>query len=200
VTWAAVDAAFRTEAQLDASAHAVLVALAYHSNGEGRCWPTNATLCRETRLAEQTVRRALRRLAEAGLVTVDNACGGRGKGAIVTIKGCHWDRERVPSQAGEPKENQKRTRAAPPVPVDGVAGARLAATPPTSSGPVVLTELDPLDPRAIEFCVWCDERGWLHRTDERGNAVVVHCTHRPRVKVTDMTVPPEWSDEDVNHD
>lgn len=52
----------------DATAKAVLIALADHANGAWTCWPSVARLCQFTALGERTVRRALRRLSASGAI------------------------------------------------------------------------------------------------------------------------------------
>lgn len=50
----------------------VLLALAAHANAEGWCWPSHATLARQTELSGRQVRRYVHQLHEAGwLAKVD---------------------------------------------------------------------------------------------------------------------------------
>lgn len=46
----------------------ILVALAYHANNKGECWPKQSTLAAECGVNETTVRRCLAWLADAGYV------------------------------------------------------------------------------------------------------------------------------------
>src|SRR5262249_15748262 len=53
---------------LDSTAKSVLVVLASHANTAFQCWPSLATIARETGLRPCTVARALKRLVDLGLV------------------------------------------------------------------------------------------------------------------------------------
>lgn len=54
--------------QLDSKARLVALTLAGHADRQARCWPSIATLVRETSLSERSVQQAIRRLEDAGLV------------------------------------------------------------------------------------------------------------------------------------
>lgn len=54
----------------DGQAQAVLLLLATYADEEGKCWPSQLTLSRETCLARSTVQLALSRLQSAGLVVL----------------------------------------------------------------------------------------------------------------------------------
>jgi hypothetical protein len=57
--------------QLPPTQKAVLISLADQANDQGFCWPSVATLCERTCLAERTVRLAIRGLEGEGLLKVE---------------------------------------------------------------------------------------------------------------------------------
>lgn len=57
--------------ELPHRAVAVYIYLADRANQEGQCWPAVPTIAREIKLAEATVRRAIRDLRKAGLVETE---------------------------------------------------------------------------------------------------------------------------------
>jgi Helix-turn-helix domain len=53
----------------------VLLALADNANDDGTCWPSVATICAKTSLAERTVRGIIRRLQDWGQLTISERYG-----------------------------------------------------------------------------------------------------------------------------
>ena len=53
----------------------VLVALAYHANGEGQAWPSRTTIARESGVTLRTVTRATKHLEDLGLIEVERSSG-----------------------------------------------------------------------------------------------------------------------------
>lgn len=68
----------------------VLVALAYHANGEGRAWPSRTTIARESGVTLRTVTRATKRLEDLGLIEVERSSGNVVNRYAVRVGGqCH---------------------------------------------------------------------------------------------------------------
>jgi hypothetical protein len=63
----------RTSGQLQV----LLICLAYHANPEGKCWPSVALLCAETKLSRRNVQKYLRRLEGLGEIRRVESGGGR---------------------------------------------------------------------------------------------------------------------------
>jgi hypothetical protein len=160
MSWQAIDAAYRTGADLDRAAKAVLVAIAYHANRQGRAWPSVATLCRDTGYGQAAVRRAIHRLTESGHLTVIHKPG---TALILDMTALIVDVDRAHPERGNRKEPQ-RTSAPPRAATEGGDGAYH-------------------DPGAIAACSYCDEFGWLWR----GNTIRGRCSHRPTRATTSLT-------------
>jgi len=60
---------FLYRSDLPHRARAVYIYLADRANRNGECWPAIPTIARELKFSQSTVRRALRDLREAGLIT-----------------------------------------------------------------------------------------------------------------------------------
>lgn len=56
----------------------VLIALADFANDEGRCWPSVRSICQWSRLSERSVQESLRRLADAGEISIYPQAGPKG--------------------------------------------------------------------------------------------------------------------------
>ena len=60
---------FLYKSELPHRARSVYIYLSDRANKQGECWPAIPTIASELKLSESTVRRALRDLRKAGLVT-----------------------------------------------------------------------------------------------------------------------------------
>ena len=56
--------------KIGGAAHSVLSCLAWHANTAERCFPSIATIAKETSLSQRTVRRAIDRLRRFGLIGI----------------------------------------------------------------------------------------------------------------------------------
>ncbi|MGO7402114.1 helix-turn-helix domain-containing protein [Rhizobium ruizarguesonis] len=91
----------------DPVAKSILVALAEHHNGKtAQCNPKVATICRETDFSERSVRKALAKLKQAGLIRVE---GGGKAGNNYQLLG-DFNRRAVPDNKA-PELNLTGTRA-----------------------------------------------------------------------------------------
>ncbi|QRE00631.1 primosomal protein I [Pseudomonas phage Itty13] len=61
--------------QMSATQKAVLISLADNANDEGVCWPSIAKICMRTCLSERAVQNAIKWLASAKIVTVNERTG-----------------------------------------------------------------------------------------------------------------------------
>jgi len=69
---------FLYRSDLPHRARAVYIYLADRANRNGECWPAIPTIAKELRLSQSTVRRALRDLREAGLITTEQRLRSNG--------------------------------------------------------------------------------------------------------------------------
>jgi len=108
----------------DPVAKNVLVALAEHHNGKtAQCNPKVATICRETDFSERSVRKALAKLKEAGLIRVE---GGGKAGNNYQLLG-DFNRHAVPDSEA-PELNLTGTSA-------GLTGASCIPKPARGAAP-----------------------------------------------------------------
>ena len=117
----------------DASAKAVLIALADHADDEGRCWPAAERLCQFTALADRTVRGALQRLADMGAITLQER---KGKSPMCSLRR-EWEgqpRQELPDDEGGNPGRKCRTRRQH-LPDSGEGGAAASAGPPRQDLP-----------------------------------------------------------------
>ena len=61
--------------EIDGTAIKVYLALARRADSSGRCWPSVATIGRDTGICGRSVQYALRRLTDLGLLTIDQQTG-----------------------------------------------------------------------------------------------------------------------------
>lgn len=114
----------------------VLLSLANHADGDGRCWPSMQTVIKETRLNDQTVKRAVHDLHAAGHLTrVQNGAPGGHTNLYVLQLGPPKVVESAPpsevSQGGA-SDTGKVVESAPPnhqEPSDVVSLSRVEGTP-----------------------------------------------------------------------
>ena len=69
---------FLYRSDLPHRARAVYIYLANRANRNGECWPAIPTIARELKLSQSTVRRALRDLREAELITTEQRLRSNG--------------------------------------------------------------------------------------------------------------------------
>lgn len=69
---------FLYRSDLPHRARAVYIYLADRANRNGECWPAIPTIARELKLSQSTVRRALRDLREAELITTEQRLRSNG--------------------------------------------------------------------------------------------------------------------------
>ena len=69
---------FLYRSDLPHRARAVYIYLADRANRNGECWPAIPTIAKELRLSQSTVRRALRDLREAELITTEQRLRSNG--------------------------------------------------------------------------------------------------------------------------
>ena len=62
---------FLYRSELPHRARSVYIYLSDRANKKGECWPAIPTIAKELKLSESTVRRALRDLRKAGLLTTE---------------------------------------------------------------------------------------------------------------------------------
>jgi DNA-binding transcriptional regulator YhcF (GntR family) len=158
MSWRAIDVAYRTSDGLSATETAVYYAYAYHTNRDGKAWPSIATLCRDTNLSIWTIRRAIFQLETKGRIKVHRK-RGTALSVHLTALSLHLDR------ALSAHKNLNRTVK------------NLATTRAARSGDVAENQSSAarpwLDPTAIAECPYCNEQGLRERTDGW-----VRCSHR----------------------
>jgi hypothetical protein len=173
--WTAIDHVYRNATDLDATAKAVLLAVAYHANRHGRAWPSLATLSCETGLSRSTVQRAIKKLTESGHLQVIHRAG---KGVTLTLGGVTDDRNGCHSDTRTSKNRIEPAAADRAATQRDDAGRKQPARGAWSDEP------SPSERTAIENCLYCDDHGYLWKPD----GTVGHCSHRIVRRVTDLTV------------
>jgi hypothetical protein len=101
---------------LGGPASAVLRDLADRANESGVCWPSLATIAADTGYCERTVRYALRRLEQHGLLTVKQT--GRGSrytfpAAALTGKSCRSEGQELPLRGARDAPKASRSEKKP---------------------------------------------------------------------------------------
>ncbi|MBL4929349.1 helix-turn-helix domain-containing protein [Fuscibacter oryzae] len=86
---------------LDTHEKMVLLSLADHADDEGVCFPSIARLCDRTGMKERGVQNVLRRMKEAGIITVELNAGRRGANRY-TIHAAHPRIECTPAPDAPP--------------------------------------------------------------------------------------------------
>jgi hypothetical protein len=160
MSWHAVATVTDVHLGGDPSAKAVLLALAYHANREGKAWPSVATLAKETELGSATVRRAIRRLTDSGHISVIHRPG---TAITVTLTAITEYPQPRSFQAGESNTNCKEPGSSP----RHAAERGDEQHHGSAAGPSRVEQ--------IALCVYCDEFGWLWR----GDVIRGRCSHRP---------------------
>src|SRR6516165_3995388 len=75
MSWRAIDIAYQTREGLTPAETAVYYAYAYHTNRDGKAWPSVARLCQDTGYSHWTVRKAITSLEEKGRIKVQRLRG-----------------------------------------------------------------------------------------------------------------------------
>lgn len=105
----------------------VLLALADNANDDGTCWPSVATICAKTSLAERTVRGIIHRLEEMGQLSITERYG---RSNVFNV---------TPA-ANAPLQIMQGASAAPP-PLQHVQGTPAANAPtPALAAPITIKE------------------------------------------------------------
>jgi hypothetical protein len=112
---------------IDPAEKAVLVALANHADGEGKCWPSAARLQRSTAFADRTVRGVLIRLAAIGAIHVE---ARPGRSPIIVLQ-MDWAGQDL---RDKPRRSPRTPAAAADVPRQEMPGLQLN-TPAGTAGP-----------------------------------------------------------------
>jgi len=94
----------------------LLLAIADCANDEGgNAWPSIATLARKCRIDGRTVQRIIRRLADAGHLTVVASAGGRGSNVYTVVMGQGGQSSTPPADC-HPRQGATGGTATPPHP------------------------------------------------------------------------------------
>jgi DNA-binding MarR family transcriptional regulator len=157
---------------------AVLVIAGRANQHTGDAWVSIGRIAKDLAVNYTTAQRAFARAVEAGYLAVDKSPGRRSKWQL-TSRLVHEHlvtSSRAPSDLLTTKEitrisEGERTAAA------------LSPTESAEQRAENTARARSWDAEAIKLCLFCDEYGWLERPTG-----VVRCSHRPRVRVTDLTV------------
>lgn len=116
----------------DASAKAVLIALANHADDEGKCWPSAERLELFTALADRTVRGALHRLSTMGAIALQIRPG---RAAMCRLN-LSWEGQPTPAASADVDPGRKcRTKKTTPAPDAGPPRQMLPHTPAGNADP-----------------------------------------------------------------
>lgn len=175
-----------TDSGLSPTTRLVALVLSLHMNERGgSCYPSQATLARESGLHEDTVKDHLRQLREAGWLTAV-PCQGKttrytgvlptGFSPLSTTGGSTTPGSRTPGGAEPPPPRGPRPPRGgvqdPPEDDRRTTEGRQPPQPPRSAGG-----------RPNPSCVWCEGTGWM--TDDEGeNAKPCGCSRAPDRKRT----------------
>jgi hypothetical protein len=173
---------------LSKSQRLVLLRLADRARAAtGRTWPTVGTLATECELSEWSTRRALRHLADRGLIGVDQSRGYRPSTYTVQAENPGANRGVNPVRnRAEPGDRPRRTLAEPaPYPGEVQEKFRARRPVPTASGRAGAPEDDAagvaeteavraLDRALAAGCSRCDAYGVIEHAD----GTVERCTHQ----------------------
>lgn len=122
------------EQPVKSSGKLVLIVLANRANDDGRCWPSNASLCADTGLSERCVRDALHQLRAAGAIeSIDRA----GSSTLHMLTFGDVD----PGKICPPAKSAPRHQMPPP-PANPAPPPR-QILPPTPANPAPITQSEP---------------------------------------------------------
>lgn len=77
---------FLYSSDVSSKAVAVFLYLLDHANKQGECWPSIPTIAEDLKISESTVRRAVKELKKAGLLTTSSDFGKTAAKAVYVIK------------------------------------------------------------------------------------------------------------------
>jgi hypothetical protein len=123
-------------APVDGSALLVLLALADFADDDGVCWPAVCTIAQKARISERSAQRSIRKMADDGLIEIDDNAGPKGANRYRVKPVTDW-----PKSDEEPAESEPEggDNLAPPQNDEGVTPVAQGVTPVTSGGDTGVT-------------------------------------------------------------